>query len=112
MSYSLFIDDERFPPNDGREWIICRTMEEVQATIIAHGFPMYISFDHDLGEGQPTGHDIAKWIVNQDLDDSIIPAGFTYYVHSQNPIGAANIRGLLDSYLRATLMYFNPMVVC
>ena len=101
--YSLFIDDERKPPyNDGRNWIIARNFDDVMMCFRIHGMPGYISFDHDLGENERTGFDIAKFLVELDMDaepDFQIPEEFEYYVHSQNPIGKANIEGLLDNYL-------------
>lgn len=98
--YKMFIDDERFPPNDGAiDWEICRSAYEVKSMIARYGFPYHVSFDHDLGQDTPTGHDIAKMIVELDLDNNCIPEGFTFYVHSQNPVGAANITGLLGGYL-------------
>ncbi len=98
--YKLFIDDERFPPEDNKFWRIARTMTEVQETIQTHGFPIFVSFDHDLGEHEPTGFDIVKWIVETDLDHPRIPDGFDFYTHSQNPIGAKNITELLRNYLK------------
>lgn len=102
FQYKLFIDDERFPPDDDpcARWVIARNIKEVQATIEALGFPIYISFDHDLGGDEPSGHDIAKWIVETDLDGPVIPSGFDFYVHSQNPVGTENIEGLLRQYLK------------
>jgi len=104
MSYYLFLDDERFPPDDGRNWVICRDGFEAAGVIGSMGFPKYISFDHDLGDSIPTGLDFVKWIVDADLNGHItIPNDFDYFVHSQNPVGAANIRGLLDGYLKSKL---------
>jgi len=102
-SWNLFIDDERDPPNDGRKWVVARNMLEFQLKAIEHGsMPSFISFDHDLGENQPTGYDIAKFIVECDLaGDATLPKDFDYYVHSQNPIGKANIEGYIDGYLKA-----------
>lgn len=99
MSYRMFIDDERFPPDDGQSWRICRSALDVEIMIDMYGFPNYISFDHDLGESQPTGYDITKWMVDRDLDINWIPQDFTFYVHSQNPIGKRNIEMLLTGYL-------------
>jgi hypothetical protein len=98
----MFIDDERFPPNDGSEWVIVRSMDEFFQAIEDKDFPSFISFDHDLGENMPTGYDIAKWMVNADLDNGsrFIPFNFTFYVHSQNPIGKRNIERFLNQYLR------------
>lgn len=106
--YSLFIDDERYPPKDGKNWVIARDWEETMMCLRIHGMPGFISFDHDLGEDTHTGHDIAKLLVELDIDgeDSYkLPAEFDFYVHSQNPIGKANIEGLLRNYLefRSTL---------
>jgi hypothetical protein len=32
-------------------------------------------------------------------EDFRLPADFDFYVHSQNPVGAANIEGLMRQYL-------------
>lgn len=102
--YSLFIDDERFPPrNDGREWKIARDMEDVMMCLRIHGMPGYISFDHDLGDDIPTGYDIAKFLVELDMGDDpdfALPEKFEFYVHSQNPIGKKNIESYLTNYLK------------
>jgi hypothetical protein len=102
--YSLFIDDERFPPrNDGRNWVIARDMEDVLMMLRLHGMPAYISFDHDLGDNTPSGYDIAKMLVDLDMGsdpDFALPPEFEFYVHSQNPIGARNIQAYLDNYMK------------
>ncbi len=99
MSYNMFIDDERFPPANNQQWKICRSFDQVKEVIKEHGFPKHISFDHDLGDQQPTGYDIAKWMVECDLDQRVIPDDLSFYVHSQNPIGKRNIEALLINYL-------------
>lgn len=101
MRYSLFIDDERFPPrNDGREWMIARNWEDVMMCLRLHGMPGYVSFDHDLGD-EYTGYDIAKFLIELDMGDELkIPYDFEFYVHSQNPVGRDNIQSVLDGYLR------------
>lgn len=104
MTWNLFIDDERFPPDDGREWIICRNKMQVIAAISDHGgvAPSFISFDHDLGENEPTGYDILVWMIDKELSKIItIPDDLDFYVHSQNPIGKTNIEGLLNNYMKA-----------
>lgn len=102
LKYKLFIDDERFPPADDpcARWVIVRNLNEAQHAILTMGFPVFISWDHDLGADTPSGFDIAKWIVDYDLDYNVIPADFDFYVHSQNPVGAGNIEGLLRGYLK------------
>jgi hypothetical protein len=95
MSYALFIDDERFPPS-GSHSIIARTSVEAFGVVLARGMPDFISFDHDLG-GDDTAmkflHDLADYALDHGIDFS-----FDYYIHSQNPIGAANIDGFIRSF--------------
>lgn len=96
----LFIDDIRNPAT--HDFAIVRSAADAYEFMESFGCPDHISFDHDLGESDaPTGFDIAKWMVNRDLDTNgqFIPRDFTFYVHSANPVGAANIQGLLNNYL-------------
>ena len=97
MTYKLFLDDERFPVDDS--WVIVRSYDEAVSYVKEHGMPSFISWDHDLGDKSLTGHDFAKWLVDYDLDNDLITKDFSFYVHSANPVGAANIKNLLDSYL-------------
>ena len=95
----LYIDDERNPK--AGVWDIVRSYNAAVHYMCKNGVPLYISFDHDLGDMVPTGFDIAKWMVERDLDDkgNFIPKNFEFNVHSANPIGVANIAGLLNGYL-------------
>jgi len=106
MTYPLFIDDERFPPDDGQAWQIARSLSEVRKVIENFGPPNFISFDHDLGDEEPTGYDIAKKFVAGDLGELPrtafargLPTDFSFFVHSQNPVGEENIRMFLNRYL-------------
>lgn len=108
MSWKLFLDDERYPPDT--DWIVCRSVDDAVMAVNVFGFPAFISFDHDLADGgticgyDNTGVGLANWIVDQVLDGKqIIPTDFEFYVHSQNPIGAENIRRLLDNFLKKQL---------
>lgn len=98
MTYKLFIDDERFPATDG--WTIARSSKEAFNCIFSKGIPQHISFDHDLG-----GDDTSMVFLKQ-LEECLhmgnvsFPEGFSYYVHSQNPIGAGNIKSYMDNLLR------------
>lgn len=99
---NLFLDDLRFPPDDGRAWTIVRSCGEARQFCLNLGFaPSLISFDHDLGvEAGEDGHEFAKWLVEMDLDrPGFIPKDFEFHIHSANPTGAGNIRGLLQGYL-------------
>lgn len=113
MTWNLFIDDERsledvtWAPWQVREkyrneeWVIARGAYQVYQEISKRDeFPSFISFDHDLGEYSDTGYDIVKELINRDIGRWVkIPKDFDFYVHSQNPIGKANIEGLLNNYL-------------
>ncbi len=100
MSWKMFIDDERYPVDTS--FVIVRSVLKAQECIAKNGVPTYISFDHDLGENTPTGFDLAKWLVEKDLDQNggFLPPDFDFFVHSANPVGAQNIQGLLGGYLR------------
>lgn len=114
MTWNLFIDDERnledvtWAPWQIREkyrseeWEIARTIRDVRLLIVAYGeLPSFISFDHDLGFGEYTGHDIAKFIVECDmLSECMIPDSFDFYVHSKNPVGKKNIEAYISGYLK------------
>lgn len=103
MSWNMFIDDERFPANDGKEWVICRNKLQVMHAVSNHHntLPNYISFDHDLGYQEATGYDIVKWLIESHMDNKVsMPSDFSYYVHSQNPIGKLNIERYLENYMK------------
>jgi hypothetical protein len=94
----MFIDDERMPP-EGMKWVIARSFHDVKRIISQFGWPQFISFDHDLGDGEPSGKDIANWMVEKDIDSAVFGPNFKWTVHSQNPVGAKNISSLLSQYL-------------
>lgn len=100
MSYNLFLDDERYPgKSDLRKYEIARNFDEAVEIVTTLGWPRYISFDHDLGPGK-SGADFAQWLVQYFLDNEPPIDLFSYYVHSQNPVGADNICGLMEAFLR------------
>ena len=104
MTYAIFLDDERFPAGDGDQInglpiVIARSFDEAVDLIKTQGWPDMVMFDHDLGIG-PSGYDFAKWMVEYDLDNGGMPDNFKYDIHSQNPVGAKNIKTYLDSYLK------------
>ena len=96
----MFIDDEREPKKIRFDYIV-RDYKEVMQSFDKNGCPSFISFDHDLGKRSKTGFDIAKDMVERDLDKNgkWISKNFTYDVHSANPVGKKNIEGLLNNYL-------------
>lgn len=112
MTYNLFIDDERNPIDvtwgsvedqdmyrDG-EWLIARNWLDVVEIVVSLGFPQMISFDHDLGDGEINGYELAQELCNMVMDGAPLPSGFEYRVHSKNPVGAENIRRYMDNFLK------------
>lgn len=101
MGVWYFLDDERLPPQKpGVEWVVYRNPDVMLRDIVKHGLPDGISFDHDLGSGVMTGHDVAKKILEFMLDGVVEPKEFEYEIHSQNPVGAKNIEGVMQSINR------------
>ena len=115
----LYLDDVRIPTEG--DWQVVRNYDEFVAHIRMNGLENYevISLDHDLGEGamieyytnvkpnyeldynripEKTGMDCARYLVAEVMGKKIpMP---TIYVHSANPIGAANIIGYMNNYFR------------
>jgi hypothetical protein len=98
MTYRMFIDDERFPPNDGKEWVIVRSSYEAMAMVADRGVPNFISYDHDLGE-KDTSIIFIHWMMYLYLDGDISVFPTEFAVHSQNPVGARNITALLLNFI-------------
>lgn len=101
----LFLDDERFPPDDGAQWTIVRTFEQAVDWVQTYGCPSFISFDNDLGVDEQgnnrlEGWHFARWLVEYDLDNNVIPDNFEFYVHSQNVAGKQAIQSRLENYLK------------
>lgn len=98
MTYKMFVDDERYPVTD--DWVIARTSDEAIDYIVKYGIPTEMSLDHDLG-GDDTVMRVLYEMIDMVLMDGIdFPPDFVYNVHSQNPVGAGNIRGLLDQFIK------------
>lgn len=104
--YVLFLDDEREPSlsllAQSPNLIVCRSYNEAVALVLTRGLPQHICFDHDLGPDSKTGHEFAKWLVDWAMKADMFDwyPVIDYSVHSQNPIGASNIRGVIDGYHR------------
>ncbi|OCL90817.1 cyclic-phosphate processing receiver domain-containing protein [Arcobacter porcinus] len=103
----LYLDDLRDLPDNS--YTLVRSYMEAIDFIENNGIPEFISFDHDLGVDEkdnllPTGYDFAKWLVDMDIDNiHKFPKNFSFYVHSANPVGKANIESYLNNYLNSIL---------
>ncbi|MGH6950833.1 MAG: cyclic-phosphate processing receiver domain-containing protein [Vitreimonas sp.] len=103
MAYWLFLDDTRDPP---RIWpqdaVVVRNSAEFAAVLRKRGCPECISFDHDLGPGEPTGMDCARLFIEWVLDGrERMHPDFAFRVHSMNPPGKANIEALMGRFVKA-----------
>lgn len=89
----LFVDDERFPLDDG--WEIRRDTLGAFMAINLHaaGNLEYqieqLSLDHDLGEGGE-GYDVARNLEDKVLQGMCLPP-FVLQVHSGNSVGVQRI---------------------
>ena len=99
------------------KWVVARDYTEFVRLITDYGLPVNISFDHDLSDAaymefdrarnfnvpikysnipEKTGYDCAKWLVEYCRKNKLPLPNYT--IHSFNPIGAKNIKSILDSY--------------
>lgn len=75
------------------------TVEDAKDYIEKNGCPNFISFDNDL-KRELEGKDLAKWIVEKDMDNpGFIPKDFQFFVHSQNISAKKDIYSYLGQYL-------------
>lgn len=104
------------------QWDIVRNYDEFVSYIETNGLPNLISFDHDLADEhytpaihwndynkskeyqesqqykEKTGMECAKWLVDYCIDKKEkLPI---FLCHSQNPVGADNIMGYLNNFLK------------
>ena len=126
MKYKIYLDDVRVPVDN--EWILVKNYDEFTSKVSEIGLENIstISLDHDLGESamaeyfnnvrenyqlnydnikEKTGMDCAKWLVEHFFEKRNDPNDFVFpqvYSHSANPIGAANIIGYINNFLKNT----------
>ena len=97
--WNLFLDDER-DPVDHEHWVVARSSDAaIQQCLIRGEFPAEIAFDHDLG-GADTSMYFIHWMIAIHYEgDMHMTQPIRYTVHSQNPIGADNIRSLMEGWI-------------
>lgn len=97
MPYKLFIDDERYPIRP--DCMIARTSFDAIYFVQNYGLPIEMMLDHDLG-GQDTAMVFLKWFEKfLDETDQTLLKGFTYSIHSQNPIGANAMKLFMEDLI-------------
>ena len=55
-SYALYLDDCRYPPHTGDDWVLVRTLRAMRDLLEERGIPALASFDYELGLTDPN-HD-------------------------------------------------------
>jgi hypothetical protein len=96
-SMHIWLDDIRDAP-DG--FIHVKNLAELRQLIASRSDVIEVmSFDHDLGDGEKDGYEIAKWFAKEHLNRWPLETK----VHSANPPGADNIRQF-DQFVRNRLL--------
>lgn len=98
--YVLFLDDERDPAESLEHAVVVRNYQEFVETIEELGIPRHIAFDHDIGDDYYNGKKCAEYLAERFYDQPWDAKDFTYSIHSQNPVGAENIRSFIESMKR------------
>ena len=103
MGLKIYIDDLRDPSVEEFDYIIINShvFRALLSKISSEDTKIsYISFDHDLGEDEPSGYDLCKYLVQADQTFDVLDKDFTFNVHSANPVGAENITEYMNNYLK------------
>lgn len=100
MTWKLYLDDVRDPPEPG--WTVVRSsIMAVVKCVQRKELPVMMSLDHDLGEDDNTMRFLKElYVMWEDMgaDPDKIP---DYVVHSANPIGTKNIISYMESWKRS-----------
>jgi len=119
MKKKIYLDDVRNPIDP--EWVVARDYTHFVTIIQLTGLENIevISLDHDLGDTamseyysnvrpkytlnydniiEKTGYDCCKYLVEKSISTGILLPQI--YVHSANPIGAANMMGYINNYYK------------
>jgi hypothetical protein len=109
MSYAkgdweMFIDDECFPADSVNKSIVIvrSSTEAIEFCKAVKSLPMNIMFDHELG-GDDTSMKFIRWMIDVLYSDDQIFSlrkDFKFSVHSQNPVGAENIKSLMNGLIQ------------
>lgn len=96
-------------------WV--KSYDQFTGWITKNGLPAVICFDHDLGEDvakgrvskgmskrqarilkreTQSGFDCTKWLIEFCLNNKVNPP--EYRIQSANPVGAENIKGLIENF--------------
>lgn len=100
----LFLDDVRDvirtigEPNEDELFVVCRDDNQFKQFVSAYHEHIYkYHFDHDLGIGLMSGHELAKWMIEFFQDEEFYEK-INFSVHSANPVGAENITKTIEGW--------------
>jgi hypothetical protein len=100
MSYNLFIDPTKEPQRDGKKWQTARSTQAAAGIMKQLGAPAAISVNYDLGKNEPYGADIARWLVQLDLNHNILAEDLDLTIHGGSIVDATNMKTILRNYLK------------
>jgi hypothetical protein len=77
-------------------YTVARSSDAGKLLVQAHGMPLHMSLDHDLG-GSDTTMEFLKWLAYEYFDPDMhdVPS---YVIHSANPVGQKNIQAFMESW--------------
>ena len=93
----LWIDDVRQPPSD--EWLWVMSVDQAVTAIRMYERQLFddtiiIDLDHDAGGCACDGGDYIK-ILDWLEENNIVDTGYTFHVHSMNPVGRHNMEVII-----------------
>lgn len=93
----IWLDDVRpIPSNYSKEWIWIKH-PDCAISLLKTGSIEEISFDHDLGENLDS-MSVARFIEDEAYWNGQKPP--RYSIHSQNPVGRANLSRVLENAVK------------
>lgn len=101
----IYLDDNHQGDRPAPEgWVAAHTFAELKQAVEEarkrNETIEAISFDNDLGEGEPEGHKIMKWLSENHPELLVNPEQTEITIHSANPPATEEMRGFLDSCRR------------
>ena len=100
MTYNLFIHPTHEEPRDGNKWQRARSIEAAKNILILMGSPNRILTHYDFPKENISGAAIAQFLIQVDLNHSIIDKDFEFDVTAGNIVEASNMKRMIDSYTR------------
>lgn len=99
MTYHLHIDNKNEPQRDGKKWQTATSITAAEAILKTLGAPKTISMNYDLGKGQLHGDEIARWLVQLDLNHNVIAEDLEYMVHGGSVVDATKMKMIVRNYM-------------